>query len=375
MIKRSLYIKLIAIAIVIVMMPGCSDRLDMEDANLPLALGLDLDPEDNPVMYSTFPVFSKNIKKKNRETKAKAPTFRESRAGQDAHSSGVFTGRNYQVFVVGKRLLSHDDWFQMTDVIFRDSKNTVADRVIYFDGPLSDLIYLNPKDQPMLPLLLRGMVDTKAARSETVKTTVQELHRQMFERGITPCVAKIELNKKEITLRGTALLNHKGKYVASLDASETVLLRILQNRAKKAVSLTLSLPGETRTDLFATDKLSFSADKVKTKTKVAYRRDKFQFNLNVNMLIGLTEKLIPYDVQEKGKELEQAVSEQIQKQLEAVVKKFQKYAIDPIGLGLYARAYEYQQYKKVQDHWGEALAQADIHVSVKVTLRAMGPVK
>ncbi|UUZ80921.1 hypothetical protein LJK88_40165 [Paenibacillus sp. P26] len=45
---------------------------------------------------------------------------------------------------------------------------------------------MNPADQPFLPILLRGMIETKSRRSETVKTSMQELHRQMLEKGITP---------------------------------------------------------------------------------------------------------------------------------------------------------------------------------------------
>ncbi|MNY44410.1 hypothetical protein D3C86_1794380 [compost metagenome] len=65
----------------------------------------------------------------------------------------------------------------------------------------------------------------------------------------------------------------------------------------------------------------------------------------------------------------------MQKQFENLLKKIQKHQIDPIGLGLYARAHEYRQYKKVENHWGEALSEADIQVSVKVVLGSIGPVK
>ena len=93
------------------------------------------------------------------------------------------------------------------------------------------------------------------------------------------------------------------------------------------------------------------------------------------MPAGISERLFPFDVRKHGKELEKMISDHVQKQFEKLIKNIQEHQIDPIGLGLYARAYEYNQYKKVEDHWGEALSKADIHVSVKVTIGSMGPVK
>ncbi|SFM28774.1 germination protein, Ger(x)C family [Paenibacillus sp. 1_12] len=373
--KLPQYVLLFAL---LTILPGCNDRLDMENASIPLTLGLDLGQDNEPIMYSTFPVFDKNVKKKTQETEVHAPSFRKSRSEQDAHSAGVFSGRNYQVFLIGKRMLMQEDWFQMMDVLFRDSKNTVSDRVLVYDGPLEEIIYLNPKDQPLLPILLRGMVDTKSSKAETVKTSVQELHRQMYEKGITPAISEVSLDaSKNIKLDGTALLNHKGKYVASLDAAETVLLRILQNKVEKSASITVTIPGESKRGPFHTDKISFSTDKTKTETKAltSSKEGKFRFDIHIRMKISLYEMLFPHDVEKNAPELEQKISKQMLKQFDNLIKKIQQHAIDPIGLGLNARAFEYDEYKKAKSNWGKALSTADIRVKLKVTIDAMGPVK
>lgn len=57
------------------------------------------------------------------------------------------------------------------------------------------------------------------------------------------------------------------------------------------------------------------------------------------------------------------------------IKKVQENKIDPIGLGLYARAYHYEQYKKVEEHWGEALSKSNINVSLDVDIQSMGAIK
>ncbi|MGO4274683.1 Ger(x)C family spore germination C-terminal domain-containing protein, partial [Paenibacillus sp. TAF58] len=90
---------------------------------------------------------------------------------------------------------------------------------------------------------------------------------------------------------------------------------------------------------------------------------------------GLSELMFPYDVRSQGKDLENKMNSQLQKQLESLVHKIQADKIDPMGLGLYARAHEYSHFKKVEENWGETLAKADIHVSVKTTIGSMGTVK
>jgi len=94
--------------------------------------------------------------------------------------------------------------------------------------------------------------------------------------------------------------------------------------------------------------------------------------MHITMRVGLSELLFPFDVRSQGKELENKITEQVQIQFENLIKKIQTDKIDPIGLGLYAQAHEYSHFKKVEDLWGETLANSDIHVSVKTIIGAMG---
>ncbi|UUZ80920.1 Ger(x)C family spore germination C-terminal domain-containing protein [Paenibacillus sp. P26] len=154
-------------------------------------------------------------------------------------------------------------------------------------------------------------------------------------------------------LKGSALLDHQGRYVLSLGYQETVLLQILQNQADKPASLTLSIPGEPKHGLLHLNKLSFNTGKTKTKIKTAYRQGKFRFDLNVDMSIWLTERLFPYDMRKKRKELENTIAGQMQKEFETLIGKIKRKRIDPFGFGLNARAYEYNAFKKAEDRWGK----------------------
>ncbi|XID96032.1 Ger(x)C family spore germination C-terminal domain-containing protein [Paenibacillaceae bacterium WGS1546] len=78
---------------------------------------------------------------------------------------------------------------------------------------------------------------------------------------------------------------------------------------------------------------------------------------------------------QQDKALGKELSRLVQEQFEDLIERFQKRRIDPIGLGIYARAYEYKQFQKVQDRWSEAFAQAKIDVKVDVKIKSMGPVR
>ncbi|CAH1206793.1 hypothetical protein PAECIP111893_02614 [Paenibacillus plantiphilus] len=354
---------------------SCQDQLNLEDASTPLAIGLDLNEDNQFEFYTSTPIFSKNIKKKSLEISGTARTLRQSRALQNAQSPGSAQGRNYQVLLVGKRILQHEDWITMLDIIFRDARNTVTDRVIAVEGSVSEIMLLNPPDQPMLPILLRGMINTSSGSSETVSTTAQELRRQYYEKGMTPSISQVKVKDNSVLVTGTTLLHKGGKFAASLGYQESILLNILQNNARSGVSLSYAIPGKPQTGPFHTDMISFTAQKLATKIKTSYKRSRFQFDIKLKIAAALTEILFPLTIQQDYKKLEPIIAEQVKLQTEAMLKKFQSHKIDPVGFGLNARAYQYQQYKKVQDHWTDAIADASFHVTVEFTINSIGPIK
>lgn len=209
---------------------GCSnDKTNLEDATVPLALGLDV--KDGKLRYYlSAPVFSRDIKKKSREGEGIAEGLRQARNQEDAQFPGAVAGRNFQVIVVGKKLLQYKDWFKVLDVTFRDPRNTTTNRIIAYDGPVADIINFQAMDQPTTSVFLRALIDSGSRRSTTVKTTAQEMHRQFHDRAITPAISEIMIENGKILLKGTTLLSQEGQYRDSLSYQETSLLQILKKK-------------------------------------------------------------------------------------------------------------------------------------------------
>lgn len=360
--------------LLVFLLSGCSSKAPLEDLTLALILGVDLDDENNLAFYELSPVFNKGAKKGNEAYEVKAKTIRDSRRVFDGLTTGEVTAGKIQVFLVGERVLENKGWFSILDTVYRNPNFSMNTRVVAVKGNVADIIFYNPGDKPQLSLHLKAVIDKSYDRTRAVKGTLQELHREVYEKGLTPIISEVKKDKK-LELAGMALLYNKGKYAVSLDVPESTLLLVLKNEKRREVTLTIPIFSlEKENNIFHENEMSFDASRVKTKIKAGFKRNKFQFDIKVNMTVNIVERIFPEDRVNK-EELIKLMEREMQKQFEDLLKKIQKNKIDPIGFGLYARAYQYEQFKKVDNDWGKAFAESDIHVSVKIKLNSDGAVR
>jgi Ger(x)C family germination protein len=365
---------LFILTLLVLLFPGSPDKTALEEMSIGLILGIDLDANDELEFYYTAPVFNKEARIKTEKYETKEPSLRASRIKTDTKTSSLVTGGKFQICLLGSRLLEHEDWFTLFDVFYRDSKFAASTKIVAVDGPVSEIMNTVMKDKPPLPQFLTKLIETADRRNITVKTTLQQLHRQMFEKGLTPALAYIDKNN-HIEVIGSALLSERGKLMKSLDPEENKLLRVLQRRNKKEIAFIVDIPGEEQKGVIDTGKLSILPDSIKTDIKCSHDGGKFRFDIKVNLVGALSERLFAFENRRRGGELDRKIGEQLQKQLESLLDKFKKSGIDPVGFGLYARAYQYEAWKQVQDDWGKAFAEAETEVSVTVKTRNMGSVK
>ncbi|MEF3304735.1 Ger(x)C family spore germination protein [Paenibacillus sp. GYB003] len=356
-----------------VTLSGCFDQTNIEDVTLALIVGMDVDDKGRITVYESSPVFNREAKDKEEEFEVKAFTLRHSRDRFDSMVMGLTTASKTHAILVSKRFMEQPDWTRYLDPFLRDAKNSVTSFVLAVDGPVSDIIKYSPKDKPRLPLYLTKLLQTATRRNVSIDTKLREFHRQMVEPGITPSITEIKINKI-LEIAGTALLDEKGAYKLTIDSQQNKLLQMMQHRTDGDFSLTLSAPPSLAGTDSEMNKFSFSVQRMKVKTKARYDQT-FVFDIDVKMTVGISEKLFPFDLRKNYKKLEKDLNKQLQSQFNSLVRKIQKARIDPIGLGLYARAYAYPEWKKVQDRWGEALSESVVNVKVTTQIAAMGTIK
>ncbi|MGN7469470.1 Ger(x)C family spore germination protein [Brevibacillus sp. SAFN-007a] len=358
----------------IALLTGCMDRIDLEDATITLMTGVDLDEKNELLVYLSSPVFSKEAKDKEEEYGVKVESLRQARGRFDGVVTALTLSGKIQVFVIGKKLLEHPDWFRLLDVMFRDARFTVNARVIICDGPIKDLFHFSPTDKPRLPLHLTRLLDKANQRNLTVKTTVQEFHRQMFEKGETPVLAEIKKGKS-LKVLGTALLKQDGRYATLLEARDTMLLQMIRHGKQGETSLTIPLLANADKHPIIKERLTFLVNGINRRVKTSYRNNQFQFDVKMKLRVSISERLFPFHMEKDYKKMEQLISEELRKEFAHLVKKCQESGTDPFGFGVYARAYEYEAWKKVKDDWPKAFANADVRIVPEVSILGDGVIK
>jgi len=365
---------LIGIAALALLTTGCKDRMDIESMSLSLLIGIDLDNENKLIFSASSPVFSKEAKIKEENYSTPAVTLRASRDNFDKTFMALIAGGKTQAILIGKSVMQHKGWFKLLEPFLRVPENSLNTRIVIVDGPAYEVLQYQPEDKPRLPLYIAEIIDTSLKRNLCVKTTLQDLRRATYERGITASVTQLHKDDRVI-VTGTALLDEEGEFKLSIGSEENRLLRILQHETEGEFPFTFQALNQPKGEVFPENAYSFTAENISVKTKTGHTRNKFKFDIGVKMRVVLSERLFPFDVRKNARKLEHDIEQQLENRFKKFIAKIQKAEIDPIGLGLYARAYKYRNWKPVQDHWGEALSKADVNVKVKVTIAAMGAIK
>ncbi|COH37764.1 Spore germination protein B3 precursor [Streptococcus pneumoniae] len=112
-----------------------------------------------------------------------------------------------------------------------------------------------------------------------------------------------------------------------------------------------------------------------------FQNGKFVFNLDIYANVALIEKTNPnlikgyYDNKKNINNLKSAIQKEINNNLQNMLYEIQQNKIDPIGLSLYAKAFQYKEWKKVKGDWSQALAEAKINVKTHVKIKDTGTIR
>src|SRR5690349_2318488 len=139
------WVHVIILMILVMILPGCYDRVELEDLTLTLVLGIDLAKDNSLIVYSSSPVFTKEAKVKREAYGVKVTTMRQSRQRFDAMVTALTVGTKVQVVLVGKKVLEHEGWYPLLDAFYRNQKNSINTRLIAVDGPVAEIFNFYPK--------------------------------------------------------------------------------------------------------------------------------------------------------------------------------------------------------------------------------------
>ncbi|OCT10930.1 hypothetical protein A8709_04290 [Paenibacillus pectinilyticus] len=351
---------------------GCTKAVYIENQQFVLTEAIDFDENNKFVVYTSTPVFNGIAKDKYKITFARANSMRISKEVINSKTSGSLAYGKSQNVLIGKRLLQNRDAFPYLDVLFRDSRNEINANVIMIDGNVKDVMYTNMSDKGRIASVIRDLVDSAYQNRVAVQTSLQQFHQQMKDKGMTPAITAMKPEKNELVISGTALLHKDGTYATSLNNQESALLLLLQSDTKNIIPLSFHFAPELFDTTEKMSFVSFNIKKAKNKLKVTFTDDHMTFDMGIKVSIELTEILFDLDIEAQKTKLEQVIAKQLQKECEDLIKKAQKYQIDPFQFGVEVRAHHYKDWKKAADNWGKAFSEATVHVSTQVEMKNIG---
>lgn len=360
------YLSLCAL-IMLMATTACGKSTALEKLQIMGVYGIDLNEEGRLQSYSSTPIFSREANKKYNITKTPALSTRQSRLQLDSMSIGALTGRKLATVLVGKKLLTEKSIYPYLDVLFRDPSSEINANIAIVDGTVAEIMESDMDDKGRLEVVLLEEIETSYEDRICVLTHAYQLEDQLLNPRITPSVTEIKALPGEIKVTGTALLSDDGKYAGSLNNKESSLLLLLQQDIGRPIQFMLKLPTNGTVAINVKDAV-FDIHS-------AYSEERFQFRVAVHAEAELTEQATNWKENIPVPVLEQEIAKQLQLECNRLMHKIQRYRVDPIGFGYYAKAYQLSQWKKAEDDWGAAFAKADVEITTRVKLISTGAVK
>ncbi|PGM57819.1 Ger(x)C family spore germination protein [Bacillus sp. AFS053548] len=358
--------------ILFVLLTGCKKTVNIEDITMGLILGIDADEQNDQLkIFMSSPVFSEEAEEKNEQIMVDASSVREARNLFDARVTGVSSAGKLQAFLVSTKLIENKTWTSVLDVFYRDPKLRQNADLVYFDGSVSELVDLNPKDKPRLSIFIPQLIETADFRNITIRTTIRMFHLMEFEKGITPYFPKMSIKDGELEVSGVALLDRNFLIKRTLSIKETQLLRMLQgNKTGQLAPMTTIASGKKGKEnkpLIDFRQGSYNVKAIKRKVDCTFDHNHFNFKISLTIPIMISQSPYPLSDKTAGK-LSKEIRSSLEKDLNKLVNNLQDDEVDPIGLGILASSYEHKQWKKVKQKWPEALKDSKVQVKTKIII-------
>ncbi|MDT2311645.1 Ger(x)C family spore germination protein [Paenibacillus larvae] len=369
-------IQLALLSLSILALAGCGDRIDVEDATLALLYGMELE-DDHLNIYEMNPVFNKNAEKKYEMYKVSTDTTRHARPIFNSKMNGQLVTGKVQVLMFSNDMLEKEGIMPYLDSLYRDAKNAANMRLITVKGSVSSILNSEFKDKPILPTYLTNLIDVGKRTNQAAFVTNQEFHTQAFEKGITPAITEIQKKEENIQISGSSLLDNRGKYRASLSRRESAFMVMLQRKANMPLSITLTMPTEFKRpsllkNISGKDFITMTVFNTKRKVKTRFSQGQFAFDVHLKMEVAIEERTFEANIDNELRNFTRVLNEQIKKELDTLLEKIRQNKLDPIGFGIYARAFCYPEWKKVKDNWPETFAEAKVNIYPDITIRDHG---
>ncbi|WP_181978770.1 Ger(x)C family spore germination protein [Bacillus thuringiensis] len=357
---------------------GCHHGIPLEKVNLFLLIGIDCDEEGNFLVGTISPFLQENAVKNTTENIVKAKTIYEAYAKINSSMNGNATASKAEIMLIGKKVVQNKKWMGELDGIFRDPRSSTNARILIVDGPVMEAFKMKLSDKPILPLYLKELMQSTIHSNMAVPSTLQQLLRQLNDTGVTQSIPIVKIEKKKVSVTGLAFLNQVGRFMTRISVRDVPLFQLL-NRNKKKGEMQIYIhhvsPYQKKEEATAI------IEGAKRDINVYVENGRLYVDITLHITASIVEKTNSKPIQSFSQEkqnvqrLEKQIKQQVDVRCNMLIKHLQKYAIDPLGLGTFFRAYSYNEWKEFERKWPDALMKSSIRVHADIKIQNTGIVR
>ncbi|HDR6318667.1 TPA: Ger(x)C family spore germination protein [Bacillus thuringiensis] len=375
MIRKWIWIMICCIYLI-----GCSQqRIPLEKVSLILLIAIDKTSNKDIKVGTSIPLFHHEKQKSTVEHWVHASTVYTGFSKIDTKLTGYVTSSKAEVILIGKKFAQEENWIQALDSSYRDPYATINAKVVVVDGPAEDIFKIKRSDKPLLPSYINDVIESSIQNNQSVSSTIQQLIREKNEQGMTQTLPIIKRINNEIDTIGIAFLNHRGKYVTKISKKDVKFFNLINKTQVAGRMILHPVLSPKKSD--NNPNSSILVQDAKRKINVDFKNGKFIFTIDLNMDVSLIERSsnnlnrnhLHGNI--NTIKLEREIQQEFEKKLQSIVHDMQKNKIDPLGLSLYARAFQYKEWKKVKDDWLYAFSNAKIHINTHIKIKDTGTIR
>lgn len=378
------------------MLSGCWDRLELEDRAT--ILGLAIDPVgDGNVGNVTGPYARSEVPGYQITAQVAIPGRIPLGPGEGSDSGGsenpvwvlTATGQTFddamstlqkdladklflghlRAIIVNQKLVQNKGMKDVQDYLRRNPEIRRLAWMVISKTEAKEAMAAAPKLERVPTLYLVGTMDHAVQLGKIPNEFLGQFWSVESSTGQEPVLPLISvISNERVGLDGLALF--KGyKMVGSLDPVETAAFMELTDEQKGGYSIAVPLKG---VDLGS---VSLRATTRRTRLKLKRINGHPSFNTYSRIEVNVEENTSQIPLQDQVPTLEQKLTDLLYRNQEELIRKFKKLQIDPIGFGEYVRG-GYSEYWRRNVHsredWDKIFVKMPVHCSVKTYIRRAG---
>jgi Ger(x)C family germination protein len=362
---------------------GCWDKVEIDNRQIIMALGIDKDKKSNNsndkylISYSipnvkSFSPNSGGVKPKFNE-KTVGPNFFEANRNLTTKTDKTLYYAEAKAIIFGEDILKNKKLFKyMLDVIMRQNQFSKTAVYVSTKGKAEDIINSEPEKNPYVGPYISGLLSNNMQNLKSPDGSALRILIDLVGSGCTIMpVVKFDKKDKDIVAGGCSIIKDY-KLEGYLTPNEVKGLLFARGEVKEGE---YTLKNKKEGMDFVYEIAGASTDK-----KITFNNGKPE----VSMKIKVEGKLAQYystkltdPINKKGVSVMQnAVNRKIESNIKDTLSKLQnKYKVDVIGIGDYVSKHYPAKWEKIKSKWNDEFSKIKITVKVDSSIRRQGEIE